>query len=147
MDRTEPFRKFYAELIAANAGALRNQSLVAAFASTPREHFVGAGPWKVFTRSGYLTTPGDDPAFLYQDFAVALTENRQINNGQPLLHAACLSALQPKEGEAALHIGAGSGYYTALLAELVGPHGSVAAYENETDLAQRAKDNLAAGRT
>jgi protein-L-isoaspartate(D-aspartate) O-methyltransferase len=42
-----------------------------------------------------------------------------------------------------VHVGAGTGYYTALLAQLVGPNGSVAAYEIEADLARRATANLA----
>jgi protein-L-isoaspartate(D-aspartate) O-methyltransferase len=88
-------------------------------------------------------TPSDDPALLYQDITVALADDRQINNGQPLLHAACLAALRATEGETAVHVGAGTGYYTALLAQLVGPNGSVAAYEIEADLARRATANLA----
>jgi protein-L-isoaspartate(D-aspartate) O-methyltransferase len=143
VDRLQEFRTFYAHLITANAGATGIPGLTAALASTPRERFVGAGPWKVFTRAGYVTTPSDDPALLYQDITVALADDRQINNGQPLLHAACLSALQPKEGEIAVHVGAGTGYYTALLAKLVGSTGSVFAYEIESDLAQRAMRNLA----
>ena len=142
MERLQAFRSFYAELLTANVGAGGNTALKAAFASTPRERFVGAGPWKMLTRTGYLTTPNDDPALLYQDLGVALAEERQINNGQPMLHAASLAALQPKEGETAVHIGAGTGYYTAVLARLVGPAGCVFAYEIEPDLAERARSNL-----
>jgi protein-L-isoaspartate(D-aspartate) O-methyltransferase len=41
-----------------------------------------------------------------------------------------------------VHVGAGTGYYTALLAELSGPEGSVRAYEIVPELAGRARDNL-----
>jgi protein-L-isoaspartate(D-aspartate) O-methyltransferase len=93
MDRLEDFRHFFADLIMANAAVRkRDTSLWAAFASTPRERFVGPGPWKAFTPMGYITTPSDDPAFLYQDSTVALVPERLINNGQPLLHAYCLAA-------------------------------------------------------
>jgi protein-L-isoaspartate(D-aspartate) O-methyltransferase len=136
-------RTFYAEMIAANAGVRGNQALTAAFASTPRERFLGPGPWRVVTRAGYVTTPSDNPALLYQDAAVAIDYDRQINNGQPVLHAICLAALDPKQGETAVHIGAGTGYYTALLTKLVGPTGTVYAYELEHDLARRAAANLA----
>ncbi|MGH9702159.1 MAG: protein-L-isoaspartate O-methyltransferase family protein, partial [Candidatus Acidiferrales bacterium] len=61
----------------------------------------------------------------------------------PALHAYCLAALKVKEGETAVHVGAGTGYYTAVLARLVGPTGSVTAYEIEAKLAGRAKENLA----
>jgi protein-L-isoaspartate(D-aspartate) O-methyltransferase len=42
-----------------------------------------------------------------------------------------------------VQIGAGAGYYTAILAELVGAKGRVIAYEIEPDIAQRAAANLA----
>jgi protein-L-isoaspartate(D-aspartate) O-methyltransferase len=144
VDRVEAFRHFFADLITANAG-LRTQEggLKAAFGSTPREHFVGPGPWRVFTPAGYISTPSDDPAFLYQDVTVALAADRQINNGQPVLHAFCLAALNPREGETAVHVGVGTGYYTAILAKLVGPTGTVSAYEIEQDLACKASTNLA----
>ena len=70
--------------------------------------------------AGYLSTPDDDPAFLYQDTLVALDADRGINIGEPTLHARCLDALALREGETVLHVGAGAGYYTALLAHLSG---------------------------
>lgn len=142
MDRVEAFRSFFARLVTVGSG-LGEGKVTAAFAAIPRERFVGPGPWKVFTAAGYLQTPSDDPAFLYQDITVALADDRRINNGQPRLHAACLSALNVNAGETVVHIGAGTGYYTALLSNLVGPTGSVHAYEIEQDLAERAKNNLA----
>ena len=42
-----------------------------------------------------------------------------------------------------VHIGAGTGYYTALLAKLAGATGRVDAYEIDPELAERAKENLA----
>jgi protein-L-isoaspartate(D-aspartate) O-methyltransferase len=135
-------RSYYANLIAGNAG-VRDHRIVAALETVPREQFVGPGPWMVYTLGGgYVETPSDDPAFLYQDVLVAISKDRGLNNGSPSLHARCLVTLKPAAGEAALHIGAGTGYYTALLAELVGPDGSVAAYEIEDDLADRAAANL-----
>lgn len=142
MDPLETHRAFYAKLVTANAGVPPTDRLVTAFASVPRERFVGPGPWRVFTPGGYVATP-HDPAFLYQDVVVALKSEAQINNGQPTLHAACLAALRIELGEALVHVGAGSGYYSAILAELTGPTGSVVAYEVDGELAQRATDNLA----
>lgn len=142
MDRLEAHRTFYANLITASAGA-PNSRVTAAFAATPRERYLGPGPWRIFTAAGYISTPTDDPAFLYQDVTVALAEAEKINNGQPVLHAASLAALNPQEGETAVHIGAGAGYYTALLALLVAPAGRVFAYEIHPLLAERARTNLA----
>jgi protein-L-isoaspartate(D-aspartate) O-methyltransferase len=72
-----------------------------------------------------------------------LSAERQINNGQPSLHARCIAALKPQAGEVVVHVGAGGGYYSAVLAELVGPDGRVHAYEVERDLAERAAQAMA----
>ncbi|HYL62545.1 MAG TPA: protein-L-isoaspartate(D-aspartate) O-methyltransferase [Candidatus Methylomirabilis sp.] len=143
MERLEAHCKLFADLITANAGIAKgNERLIEAFAATPREKFLGPGPWRIFTASGYIETPAADPEFLYQDVLVALAPERRINNGQPILHAISLAALNVKQGEAVVHVGAGTGYYTAILAWLVGQSGSVVAYEVETDLAEQAKRNL-----
>ena len=142
MNRLEAYRHFYAELVTTSAGAAKNERLKHAFASTPRERFIGIGPWKVFAGGNYVETPTDDLAFLYQDVVVALAPERRINNGEPSLHAISLAALNVKQGEKVLHVGAGTGYYTALLARLTGETGTVVAYEVEHDLAQNAIRNL-----
>ncbi|HEX5845282.1 MAG TPA: hypothetical protein VFY53_03105 [Rhodoplanes sp.] len=86
--------------------------MITAFATVERERFVGAGPWKVMAHAaGYVDTPSDDLAFLYQDVVVALLADRRINNGEPHLHARCLAALDARPGEAAIHVGCGTGYY------------------------------------
>lgn len=142
MDQRLPlFRAFFATLVTSNAG-VSDQRIQAAFASTPREKFLGSGPWRVLTPLGYIQTPSDDPAFLYQDITVGLEAEGTINNGQPTLHALCLGALKVQEGETIVHIGAGTGYYTTLLSKLTGPAGSVEAYEIEERLAERAAANL-----
>jgi protein-L-isoaspartate(D-aspartate) O-methyltransferase len=144
VESLEQHRRWYARLVAANAGvSAANQKIIDAFATVPREQFLGPGPWKVFTRSGYIEAPSD-PAVLYQDVLVALKSEAHLNNGQPSLHMACLAALGVKEGETVVHVGAGTGYYSAILATLTGPAGRVFGYEIDPDLAARAKDNLAA---
>jgi protein-L-isoaspartate(D-aspartate) O-methyltransferase len=144
MERLQAHRQFFADLITSSAGISRaDRRLASAFASVPRENFLGPGPWKIFTASGPVETPSDDPVFLYQDVVVSIAPDRGINNGQPLLHAISIAALNPVHGETVLHIGAGTGYYTAILSKLVGPTGSVIAYEIEEDLAARAARNLA----
>jgi protein-L-isoaspartate(D-aspartate) O-methyltransferase len=142
MDRIEAHRLFFAKLITANAGIAPGSEIEAALASTPREQFVGPPPWRIFTRSGYVESP-DDPALLYQDVVVSLGGEGPFNNGQPTLHAFCLAALDLKKGERVVHVGAGTGYYTTLLAKLVGETGEVEAYEVVPEFARRAVDNLA----
>ena len=144
MDRLQPYRAFFADLITANAPISPSDNrLRDAFATVPRERFLGPGPWRCYSPAGYIETPADDPALLYQDVTVAISTEPPINNGQPALHALCLSALGVQPGETVLHIGAGTGYYTAILALLAGPSGRVLAYEIEQGLVTRAIANLA----
>jgi protein-L-isoaspartate(D-aspartate) O-methyltransferase len=142
MDASE-HRKWYARLITANAGVVGDERLYGAFATVPREVFLGPGPWSVFTRAGYIETPSDDPAFVYQDIVIALKKEARLNKGQPTLHATCIAALGVREGNTVVHVGAGTGYYTAILARLAQRTGHVTAYEIDTELAGRAKENLA----
>jgi protein-L-isoaspartate(D-aspartate) O-methyltransferase len=141
MNSIQAYRDFYANFVVKSVG-LSSESLISAFASTKREHYVGAGPWPIFVGSGYIPTLSDDPRLLYQDILVGLATDRGINNGQPSLHARCLAACAPIPGESVVHIGAGTGYYTAILANLVGTGGNVVGYELEPDLAARARENL-----
>ncbi|MBV9756690.1 MAG: methyltransferase [Alphaproteobacteria bacterium] len=148
-DRAAKLRAFYARFVAVRAGAV-DPRIEAAFAAVPREPFVGPAPWSIppvspWHSSGpnYLRTPDDDPAFLYQDVLIALDAAKGINIGEPSLHAHCLDALAIQEGESVLHVGAGSGYYTAIIAHLAGAGGHVDAFEIEADLAARAARNLA----
>ena len=88
-EQSEAARRFYAEELRF-AARLRSPSLVAAFATVPRERFVGAGPWRIRSPKGiadYWTTEDADPRHLYRDVLVALDEAHGINNGQPSLWA------------------------------------------------------------
>lgn len=135
-------RSYYARLIAGKADT-NDTRLISAFAAVERERFVGRGPWKIMAHaSGYLDTPSGDLALLYQDVVVAIDPDRGINNGEPHLHARCLAALDVRDGEHAIHVGSGTGYYTAILAHLVGAAGTIIAYEIDQELARRAGDNL-----
>jgi protein-L-isoaspartate(D-aspartate) O-methyltransferase len=142
-DRLVASRQFYAKMAAAGGGQLRDD-LERAFEIVPREYFLGAGPWlAVSSFSGMqVATPTDDPIHVYQNVLFVLDRDKRINNGEPFLHGQLLGALSPARGNVALHIGCGTGYYTAILAHLVGPSGKVIAYEIEPELARRAIENL-----
>jgi protein-L-isoaspartate(D-aspartate) O-methyltransferase len=144
MERVAKVRRFFARLVTANCGIPAGSVLEEAFATTPREQFVGPPPWKIFTPAGYIEATSDDPGLLYQDVVVSLGVAAPLNNGQPTLHAYCLHALGLEAGDTVLHVGAGTGYYTTILAKLVGKTGSVTAYETEPALAARLAANLAA---
>jgi protein-L-isoaspartate(D-aspartate) O-methyltransferase len=135
-------RRAFARQILFAAG-VTSQAIEDAFASVKRENFVGPGPWKVFRFSGYAETPSADPAYLYSDNLVGLVPQRLLNNGQPSGHAMWTAAVEPRPGEHLVHIGAGTGYYSAIFAQLVGAGGRVTAIEFDADLAAKAKANLA----
>jgi protein-L-isoaspartate(D-aspartate) O-methyltransferase len=141
-DRLAACRAFYAKLAAAGGGALRDD-LERAFELVPREYFLGPGPWlAVSPNGGEVPTPSDDPIHVYQNVLFALDRDKHINNGEPCLHGQLLGALAPGRGNTVLHIGCGTGYYTAMLALLTGPSGKVIAYEIEPELARRAAELL-----
>lgn len=134
-------RHRYAEALAAAPG-VTDERVVRAFDAVPRERFLGPGPWLIAGKDGYAPS-SDDEAAIYDDVVVALVADKRINNGQPSLHARLLSAAAVRPGEHVLHIGCGTGYYTAILAELVGQDGSVAAWDVEPTLVARAREYLA----
>ena len=96
MTELKTFQKFYAAYVTASVG-VTNPRIVKAFASVPREDFLGPGPWEVNVDEGYILTPSADPALIYQDIVVALAPDRRINNGEPSLHARMLDAQEQIE--------------------------------------------------
>ena len=92
-------------------------------------------------RPGSLRTP--IPRHVYRDALIVLDEAKHLNNGQPSLWAYHLSLLDVRPGDHVLHLGCGTGYYTAILAELTGPQGKVIAIEIDEGLAARAAVALA----
>lgn len=124
---------------------LGEQRVVDAFAAVPRERFVGPGPWRILHISdGYWSTPDADPRHLYHNVLVALDESTGLNTGEPSLWAYHFDRLGIRAGDRVLQIGAGSGYFTAILAEIVGRSGKVLGLEVEPRLATAARGNLVA---
>ena len=114
-------RRAYAKQVLAAAN-VSDARLEAAFATVKREDFLGPGPWPILRwMTQYVPTPDADPVHLYTNDLVGIVPEKRINNGQPSLHAILIHAAAPRSGEHAVHIGAGVGYYSAILAELVGP--------------------------
>ena len=134
-------RTFFASLMAA-ASQSTDPRLERIFELVPREAFMGPGPWQIRVGRNYVQTPDGDPRHLYQNFLVALDPLKGIHNGEPFLHARWIGMVAPKSGDHISHIGAGTGYYSAILSMLVLPGGQVEAYEIEPELAASAKRNL-----
>ena len=106
---------------------------------------------------GYLKTPAIINAFKKikrQDFLpdklkaeaganAPLPVGFDQTNSQPLTVAFMLELLQPNQGDKALDIGSGSGWTSALLAEIVGEKGKVYAIERIPELVDFTKSNVA----
>ena len=90
----------------------------------------------------YVPTPSADPVYLYIDSVVQIIAERHLNNGQPSGHARWIARASIRPGEHVVHIGTGTGYYTAIMSHLAGPSGKVTGIEVDTGLAARAKKNL-----
>lgn len=141
LEMTE-LRAGYARTVCAVTG-IATPAVLRAFATVPRERYLPPGPWPVLRRDGvYEPTPDADPVHLYRDVTVGLDPERRLNNGQPSILAHLIDRLGAREGDRLVHVGCGTGYYTAILAELVGPSGRVTALEVEPELAEQARENL-----
>jgi len=135
-------RRAYAHQVAATA-ATTNPRIEAAFAVVPREEFLGAPPWQIAgLGGGYRPLGSSDLVLAYQDVLFALQPDKGVNNGSPSLHARLLAELDVQIGDRVAHIGAGTGYYSAILAELVGATGHVYAVEMDSGLAGHAQAAL-----
>jgi protein-L-isoaspartate(D-aspartate) O-methyltransferase len=136
-------RRFFAEDVRVLAD-LKSPRLVRALEEVPRERFLGPGPWLI--RGPYDSTSRQtddaDPRHVYHDLSIAIDPSRDLYNGQPSLLSRWIDALGITDGHRVLHIGCGTGYFTALIARVVGPTGQVVAVEVDEGLAVRARENL-----
>jgi protein-L-isoaspartate(D-aspartate) O-methyltransferase len=138
----EAARQFYAEELQYLAH-LKSRAVFTAFATVPRERFVGPGPWLVLGSGEFRMTEDADPRHVYHNVLIALDEAKGINNGQPSMWARFLDQLDVRANDHVLHLGCGTGYYTAILAELVGAGGKIVAVEIVAGVAERARIALA----
>jgi len=76
------------------------------------------------------------------DVDAPLPIGHKQTNSQPRTVANMLRLLDIEPGQRILDVGAGSGWTTALLAHLTGPHGEVIGVELEPTLAQWGAENL-----
>jgi protein-L-isoaspartate(D-aspartate) O-methyltransferase len=147
----EDCRSFYAQEVRWTAN-LSSPALIDAYARVPREKYLGPPPWQIgsaddraMSISGMANMnyiPTEDPRDLYHNVVVALDVAQNINNGQPGALARWINALDLRAGDRAYHLGCGVGYYTAIIAEVVGAGGSVVGSEAHPGLAARAAENL-----
>lgn len=94
----------------------------------------------------HLFLPSVSPRDAYADIAVPTRweDNHPVSSAsQPAMVAIMLEQLSVARGMRVLEIGAGTGYNAALLAELVGPTGSVTTLDIDIDIVEEAVEHLA----
>lgn len=104
---------------------IRDQRVLDAMARVPRHEFLSPQRWSE----------------AYADHPVIIPE--QQTTSQPYIIASMLQAAQVQPGDRALEIGAGSGYQTALLAELAAQVFAVERYESLAVSARESLERLA----
>ncbi len=116
-------RKHLVDLLTGD-GRIQTEPVRKAFLSVPREIFV---PYHLMDRA-YVDRPLD------------------IGQGQtisaPHMVAIMVEALDLREGQTVLEIGAGSGYHAAIVSRVIGKTGRLISIERFPSLAEKAKQNL-----
>ncbi len=105
---------------------IANQAVLNALQKVPREQFL---PEAMQHRA-------------YDDAALPIACNQTIS--QPLMVALMSDGLSLAGNERILEIGTGSGYQTAILAEMIGPKGQLWSIERHAELSQSATEKLRA---
>jgi len=106
------------------AGGITDERVLEAMGQVPREEFV----------------PEELRESAYADGALPIGHGQTIS--QPWVVAAICSALELRGGEQVLEVGGGSGYSTAVIAELIRPMGRIRSYEFIGELAEQARQTL-----
>lgn len=106
-------------------GWLRRERIIKAFLKIKREDFV----------------PQTEKVFAYADRPLPIGWGQTIS--QPQVVAFMIELLDPKPGEKILDVGFGSGWTSALLAEIVGEEGRVVAIERILQLKEFGEKNIA----
>lgn len=106
-------------------GVLKTPALIEAFSRIDRKDFV----------------PPEYQDQAYEDYPLPIGSGQTIS--QPYTVAFMLELLQPQKAEKILDIGSGSGWTTALLAQVVGKDGRVIGTELQAELVRFGQDNLA----
>ena len=128
---TPPYDELRRQLVRQlrDRGAVRTERVAAAFAHVPRHVFVCGVP----------------AADVYADrsIAIKLQDGIPISaSSQPAIMAEMIEMLALRGGERVLEIGTGTGYNAAVLAELVGPSGSVITIDVDDELVRAARCHL-----
>ena len=105
-------------------GYLKTLEIIEAFKAIDRKDFV----------------PEEQKSEAYVNAPLPIGFGQTIS--QPLTVAFMLELLEPKQGEKILDIGAGSGWVSALLAQIVGEQGRIISIERVPELKEMAEKNI-----
>lgn len=94
--------------------------------------------WRKIDRADFV--PSDKKVNAYENRPLPIGFGQTIS--QPQVVALMLELLQPKCGEKILDVGSGSGWQSALLAEIVGETGEVTSVERIPEIFTFGKNNL-----
>ena len=111
MTDLQAVRGWYAEELR-YAAAVKSPAVVRAFATVPREHFLGPGPWQICTGAApdkYWSTEDADPRCVYHNVVIGMLPEKGLNNGQPGFWAYLFDRLDLAPGRRVLHLGCGAG--------------------------------------
>lgn len=106
------------------SGLIKDKKLIEAFKAVPREEFI---------LDEYLSEA-------YGDYPLAIGQGQTIS--QPTTVMLMTQALDLKEGQKVLEVGAGSGYQAAIISKMVGDKGKVITTEIISNLAKFADKNI-----
>ena len=136
-------RRFFAEELEAVC-KLRSPALVEAFATVPRERFLGTGPMddsggqRLHGRLATRPTPDADAGASTTTSRWPSSRRASCSTVSPA-RSACGSTRSISRRGRVLHVGCGLGYYTAVMAQCVGPRRPVVAFEVDETLAWEAR--------
>lgn len=105
-------------------GVLKTPAIIDAFYKIDRLNFI----------------PDEEKSMAYADMPLPIGQGQTIS--QPYTVAFMLELLQPAEGQKILDVGSGSGYTTALLAQIVGSVGKIFAVERIRSLKAFGERNV-----
>ncbi|SBW00594.1 Protein-L-isoaspartate(D-aspartate) O-methyltransferase [uncultured Alphaproteobacteria bacterium] len=138
----QTIRETYASEVAVYGG-VKSEALLRAYAAVPRERMLPRGPWVVEALDGsYYVTDDADVSRILHAVGVSIDPKRQLNSGNPAEVGRILEEARFEPGETVFHVGAGLGYFSAIMAEMVGASGRVIAAEVDPVLAWRCRINL-----
>jgi protein-L-isoaspartate(D-aspartate) O-methyltransferase len=137
-------------------GGLEDPAWRAAFAEVPRHLFVPVYHSGISAEEGYGRYAADDTdprrrlrwltgAYADQPIATHVRDGELVSSSsQPSLMALMCQALDVREGQHVLEIGAGTGYNAALLAHRLGGTGAVTTIDLDAAITASARQHLAA---